>query len=96
MRTRSVRGGSVLVFAAAVVAVVVTSASGAVRSSTLDSTSPRPAWEYPGGTRERVWYQRMNRLAEELRQELNDMQPDPAVVADLKAQLRSLANQQRR
>ena len=49
-----------------------------------------------GGTPERVWYQRMNRLAEELRQELNAMQPDPAVVADLKAQLRSLANQQRR
>jgi hypothetical protein len=79
-----------------VVAALVTSASGAVRSSTPDSTSARPAWEFPGGKPERMWYQRMNRLTEELRQQLNATEPDPAVVADLKTQLRLLANHQAR
>jgi hypothetical protein len=79
-----------------VVAALVTSASGAVHSSTPDSTSARPTWEYPGGKPERVWYQRMNRLTEELRQELNATNPDLAVVADRKAQLRLLANHRAR
>jgi hypothetical protein len=90
MRARSVKGGSVLVIAAAVVAALVTSASGAVRSS--DSTSARSTWEYPGGAPERLWYQRMNSLGEDLRQELNRTDPNPVVVAALKAQLQSLAN----
>ena len=47
----------------------------------------------PGYERSRRIYQRMNQRAEELRRELNKASPDPGVVADLKAKLRSLANQ---
>ena len=47
----------------------------------------------PGYERARRIYQRMNQRAEELRREVNKTSPDPAVVADLKVKLRSLANQ---
>lgn len=46
-----------------------------------------------GYERSRRIYERMNQRAEELRQEVNKTSPDPAVVADLKAKLRSLASQ---
>jgi len=38
----------------------------------------------------------MNQLAEELRQEVNRTDRDPAVIADLKTRLRLLANHQAR
>ena len=47
----------------------------------------------PGYERSRRIYQRMNQRAEELRREVNKASPDPGVVADLRAKLRSLANQ---
>lgn len=92
MRTRSLRGGLVLVVAATLVAALVASASGAVRSSPQPVKPAARTYEYPRGERERLAYERMNQVTEELRIELNRPDPDASTVADLKAKLRLLAN----
>ena len=91
MRRWSQRRGVVLALTAVAVATAAVATNGAAGASSRSEPRTQLADTRPGARAQPI-YEQMNRLAEELRLEVNDTTPDRATIRALKAELRSLAD----